>query len=108
MEDIHVLFEKYTKKSPSKKVSCGKTKLDIGDTVKIRDAGLTYSSYEEMAKKMEAKYWIRGCADDGMVGVIVATAKHDNGYNNLYLVRVKDFPGHLRDFIIGEDGLEVV
>lgn len=88
------------------KKQVSKRKFDTGDKVKIVDIGNCYSTYEEKAREMDARYWKHRDADGfkGKEGIIMNCAKHGFG-NDIYLVRMlnKDV-----EFIFGEKGLKLI
>lgn len=84
------------------------TKLKIGDRVKITDGGCIYTTYEEMAEKMNLTKWERNpnfssYSCNGKIGVIVSIQKcihHDNILAGVDLGEC--------EIIINIDGLELL
>ena len=83
-------------------------KFKKGDKIEIIDRGALYSTFKEMAKKMELKHNIFGDngVSNGNVGKIVS-----KGYNHEALHRSTIIYGvriNRKDFIMGEEGLKLV
>lgn len=74
----------------------------IGNRVKVTNDGCTYTTYEDMAKKLKAKKWTRGndCSD-GDIGKIVNIDEGRYGY--IALVEINN-----REVLIGVEGLKLI
>lgn len=84
-------------------------KFKVGDKVKVLDLGKHYSTYEEWAKAVGAKYYKdHQHFENGEIGKIVAIGSHELGGAShsseriLALVRIDK-----RDLIIGIEGIEL-
>lgn len=77
-----------------------------GSKVQVVDSGYTYSSYDEMAKKMHATKWISGTVSKkGDKGFIVTSKRHEDHDLILYLFESNE--DGIQTIISGE-GLKVI
>ena len=80
-----------------------KPKYKLGDTVEVIDAGKTYSTFEEMAKKLGVTgAWRKGERPHrGWTYAVVGSEWHDDRY----VYAIMGFSGYV--YLIGEDGLDI-
>lgn len=80
-------------------------KIKIGDTVKVIAEGATFTTYEDMAKKLKATKWTMGNKpDNGDIGLVV-NIKKNKGCGSNYICLV-DFG--IDEAMVGDRGLELI
>lgn len=90
--------------------------LQIGDVVKIKNSGQTYSTYKEFmvanATKELCCDWNKGVTprnfeENNKLYTIEALGMHNNGYTQVAVIKEKDSYG-LCVYMVGTEGLELL
>lgn len=81
----------------------------IGDFVKVINTGHIYSADNEMAEKMNLKYWEYYLpVKNGEKGKIVAIKKHEYENLNLLGIRLENNNYNINEIIISEFGVALI
>jgi len=64
----------------------------IGDHVEIVDTGKCYSTYQDMANKLQLKNYVSGYSDSenlvGLTGVIINSSQHEFSRDTVYAIKL--------------------